>query len=109
MSKHTKGPWVAKQVATISGSYKYWVIEEKQYNGFQIASTSNDEVSQGEANARLMAAAPELLEAAEYFVAEFKDAYLAEHGDQIHGPLAEAFSAIRRAIAEAKGEKEEEK
>jgi hypothetical protein len=57
--KHTPGPWMAKLVEL--QKYKYWVIEERQYNGFQIASTINDEVEQGEANARLIAAAPELL------------------------------------------------
>jgi len=60
--KHTKGPWIAKPVTNYHG-LKYWVVEEMQYNGFQIASTINAEVDQDESNAKLIAAAPELLEA----------------------------------------------
>lgn len=60
-SKHTPGPWAASKVQV--GSLTYWVIEERQYNGFQICSTVNAEVTKDEANAQLMAAAPELLEA----------------------------------------------
>lgn len=62
MSNYTKGPWVAKKVQTQSGYADYWVISEKQYNGFQICSTGTDEVTEGAANARLIAAAPDLLD-----------------------------------------------
>jgi hypothetical protein len=54
MSKYTKGPWMVRNGKII----------EKCYNGFVIADVRGaTEVTQDEANARLIAAAPELLEA----------------------------------------------
>lgn len=58
MIRFTKGPWVAKRIE--AGGLHYWIIAERQYNGFQICSTANDEVPDAEANARLISAAPEL-------------------------------------------------
>lgn len=61
MSKqHTPGPWIAKKIQR--GQIFYWQVSERVYNGFEICSTANAEVNQDEANARLIAASPELLE-----------------------------------------------
>ena len=93
MSKHTPGPWFV----TEGGQY----IEASRYEhgGRQIVGKpQGDNPEQWNANARLIAAAPELLEALQSVVA-WMDA-----------PDESAFSdtqldCVRAAIAKATGEK----
>lgn len=90
MSKHTPGPWVAERRSTmvataIDGAYGYELFDVRC------------DVPEFEANARLIAAAPDLLEVLEQFVA------------WVDAPSESAFSdsqlaAARAAIAKAKGE-----
>lgn len=100
MSKHTPGPWVAIEAKL--GAVKHWIIAEKQYNGFQIASTATDEVEQGEANARLIAAAPELLEMAKHALADLD----AEAGRKGHEFCVQTRRELRFVIAKAEGRDE---
>ena len=92
MSKHTAGPWFAIR------NDHYWEvnIEDRRYAP-SVANTCDTEVREGsdisEANARLIAAAPELLEALEAIIG-LSDAVLP------HGTRRQA----RAAIAKAKGE-----
>lgn len=90
MGKHTPGPW--DRVGTL-----VYALNEDGFNRFcalvQDAHTAKQEL---EANARLIAAAPELLEALEQFVA------------WVDAPCESAFSdsqlaSARAAIAKAKG------
>lgn len=92
--KHTPGPWM------VEGRTVY-ALNEDGYNRFsalvQDAHTPGDEL---EANAQLIAAAPELLEALEQFVA------------WVDAPCESAFSdsqlaSARAAIAKATGEQTE--
>ena len=85
MSKHTPGPW------HIAGNL---VIEEA--NATTIAQIA---IGDGEANARLIAAAPLLLEAANNLVAAY------HVGDP--GSLHISIKAIRAAIAAAEGDTSE--
>ena len=83
MTKHTQGPWLVEGRAV-------YALNDDGYNRFsalvQDAHTPGDEL---EANARLIAAAPELLEALEC---------LLEMGHAKAGDLA------RAALAKARGE-----
>lgn len=64
MSKHTPGPWIAKDATLPNRAVTRWVILEPE-NGFTLADTGNADTDkkQDAANARLIAAAPDLLEA----------------------------------------------
>jgi hypothetical protein len=64
--KHTPGPWVPKDATLPNSGVTRWTVLEVE-NGFLVACTGNTytpKYQDEEANARLMAAAPELLEAA---------------------------------------------
>jgi hypothetical protein len=99
MSKHTPGVW--KQ----SGP----VVEARGHvrtaNGQQIAYVHGHCDSEAAANARLIAAAPQLLEAASEAVAEWD----AQHADDNHQtgiwPEPESIRRCRAAIAAAEGGK----
>lgn len=90
MSKHTPGPWVKKGI--------HWTGKNNEIvfvsNGPAFGSESDFESAK--ANARLIAAAPELLEALED---------LCECILETRGPSATlALKSARAAIAKAKGE-----
>lgn len=64
MGEFTKGPWEAVKRTSYDGDY-YWLIQtESERNGWELAEVRMD-VPDAEGNARVMAAAPALLEALE--------------------------------------------
>lgn len=77
-SKHTPGPWEVSESA-------FYVWDEKRRLVAEVSGASGGERA---ANARLIAAAPELLEAADYHV---------------NACTAESREALRTAIAKARG------
>lgn len=101
MSKHTPGPWhIPSHLSGADG------IGPK--DGYEIitccccGSIGGDSKEQEIANARLIVAAPELLEALENLVLQIQD-----HNYGIKSPAqyeTNAFVAARAAIAKAKGE-----
>lgn len=100
MSKHTPGPWVwYRKLSGSENSRGFGIAQEgKRFAIVDVYPLDEDGVA-GEANARLMAAAPELLEALEEVVAE-ATAYEARHGEMRRPWVRKA----RAAIAKAKGE-----
>lgn len=62
--KYTPGPWVARNATLPKSGVIRWVILETD-NGFTLADTGSADTPkhQDEANAHLLAAAPDLLEA----------------------------------------------
>jgi hypothetical protein len=94
---HTPGPWdfwsgynaVDKMEAEITAD-----------DGDIVIARYNHLIGEGEANARLIAAAPELLEALEQ-VCLIWDHHCDAHGD---GTPSEAHARVRAAIAKAKGQ-----
>ena len=86
MSKHTKGPW-----AIYVNAPSDIVIRKMSKDGYELCSIAR--VSSGYANARLIAAAPELLEALQSVL----DNCLDSEG------LCAAHAKARAAIAKAKG------
>lgn len=90
MSKHTQGPWTMHGPCEITGRYSIVHNGPLAYVGD--ANQSGD----GEANARLIAAAPEMLDALHELVK-----YL---GVDVDNGLDELLTNARAAIAKATGE-----
>lgn len=61
MSKHTPGPW------TVDDNYLCAKVKDETIYLAKIHSWSKDAPEEGKANARLIAAAPELLESLEWW------------------------------------------
>lgn len=61
MSKRTPGPWEAKQAD--DGSAKYWITGDRWIGQVGNGTHGADSHAFAEANSRLIAAAPDLLEA----------------------------------------------
>jgi hypothetical protein len=102
MSKHTPGPWAAEE----AGRSGYWISTKG--HPFTIVDSIDDECRHGAingdnagANARLIAAAPELLEALKLLDEAFcADDYGTKEG---RAKGRAALVATRAAIAKAEG------
>ena len=96
-AQHTPGPWV---VGNLDKNDQRLVRGEH----FEIATCWHHCVGsiekEMEANARLIAAAPELLEALEQVLIEYDEVDLADHEPQ---SFTSAINEARAAIAKAKG------
>jgi len=100
MSKHTPGPW---ELSSIKGSYRY--VDRLDANGaawYQLASVvvkeCGDTSEEGEANALLIAAAPNMLEALEKIVEEDAESAVLGYPQLRPLSLILAKSAIAKAI-----------
>ena len=67
MSKHTVGPWEFRDMRKWNGASSFYITapNAKDKRSLNIALIPNSTMHDAEANARLIAAAPELLEALE--------------------------------------------
>lgn len=97
-SKHTPGPWY------IQHNTQFWEVRASTPDGWGLwlgdscASSCDGDMPLGEANARLMAAAPCLLAACKYALARFM------HGPEaITNPNDPIMSDLRAAITKAEG------
>lgn len=104
MSKHTKGPWVVREGAK-SKSVHNLIIEGDMTSVATIHGSVDCAVdwyagaSHLDANANLIAAAPDLLEA----LLKFREAFVIAAGDK--SPFCKlALSPVDEAIAKARGE-----
>jgi len=104
MSKHTPGPWqvlpeecdkpyIRIRGTVLGGRYKIANVITPSYEGVH-----EREAVETRANARLIAAAPELLEALKAFVADWSD------DTGMSSPSYESVRLAREAIAKAEGE-----
>jgi len=100
---HTPGPWHC------GNRDNWWRIYDE--NGVYIAAAKDpspapnhkaDGFDIEEANARLIAAAPDLLEALKWLVYECNTNFI--FADDVDGPEYAALEAARTAIAKAKGQ-----
>jgi hypothetical protein len=107
MATHTPGPWVADAIAE-NGDIRIACVNlplviASTHNGASIGEILNGLPPELQwANARLIAAAPELLDALRMFVAA-EDDWNARDGT-FDDPLTDAYLAARAAIAKATGE-----
>jgi hypothetical protein len=106
MTAHTPGPWTVRGIATPSGHYIGPALDGGAPSiGFALARLGSTE-AQIYANARLMAAAPDLLAAL-----VLAEAALSDIGDADHEPsddlawaearAAQVIPAVRAALAQA--------
>ena len=96
MSKHTPGPWEAFTEDSFSG---WWAIRQITDDGLNHEVGSSDG-GFDEADARLMAAAPDLLEALQAMVQWQMDSM---SGKETNGyPGTQAMAAIRKALGDSK-------
>ena len=97
--KHTPGPWLSypDDFGTVHGSTHYSVVNDGVITvAYVIAFGNGKEIEAHKANAHLIAAAPELLEALEYALKEMAALDL----------LRPAQVKAQAAIAKALGEKD---
>jgi len=103
-AKHTEGPWSVDEPSECS--WYIWSTVGKELficqmpTEFGQSKASIKRHQQNEVNARLIAAAPELLEACEMVI----DAAIGDKGQEI-GQYID-WPALRQAIAKATGEEE---
>jgi len=105
MSKHTPGPWAAQDLKTRMPFYGEPVCYLS--NGWRVAALKeNPYEDEPEADAWLIAAAPELLEAAERVVALELDEINGDVTDESAHDLArtQAVESLIHIVAKAKGE-----
>ena len=94
MNKHTPGPWM------VLGKGVYTDYLPSHQIVYQFHQSATDE--EAEANARLIAAAPDLLEAAKDVLADHKERVSTPNcGPQDQPNRTECMDALRAAIAKA--------
>lgn len=96
---HTPGPWKVISRGYPFPGLRVWTAAENLVADLEICMINNLEEYEGQrlADARLIAAAPDLLKAAEEAVAALEPLPLTWE-------LSAVFETLRRAIAKAKGE-----
>ena len=108
--KHTPGPWYVGS-GTYEGRNIYSVASVTDDEGFTyqpiVASAEDDGIKCWDANARLIAAAPDLLEALEDAVIDF-DNWAAHEDNHPHEHLVAWAEKARAAIAKAKAKGEDQ-
>ena len=98
MGKHTPGPWVVKRASEPEESTEFYFTSDKGVIGYWKGGRhrhTDDQWLLTEADANLIAAAPELLEALKSIV------QWVEQGDYEESFLSDARAAIARARGEA--------
>jgi len=106
-TQHTPGPWKQAANERIKGEGWMWIIDNAGRMVAKVNTIHPDmqrqagDFEQESANARLIAAAPELLAALE--VAELYLVKMVADDTQTAIPPANALRVVRAAIAEAKG------
>lgn len=98
--RHTPAPWIAKEDDEHHSSYAHIIGDKGEYIArVPLYSHELDKHRpEQEANARLIAAAPELLDALQVAVKHMNDPYPA--GDDLSHVLARAEAAIAKANGE---------
>lgn len=95
-AKHTPGPWAY----AYDGSSTWSIGEADDPQDKLVASIGDRDDARATANARLIAAAPDLLKALEFCAQAIRTAGL----DTVKGGIcAQAFAEARAAIAKARG------
>lgn len=101
---HTKGPWEVRAGHDTQVGADIEIVNAKGF--IACASTMHQGAVNAEANARLIAAAPDLLEAARKAdpVLERTWLHAKQHMGTMENQAHEALQAVRAAIAKAKGQ-----
>ena len=97
---HTPGPWATYGEATFAG---HKVVDKNKRSVAAFASNGTRPADERNANARLIAAAPELLEAAKEHLAASEYSMSGEDDVAAMLRFGDAEKALRAAIAKAAG------
>lgn len=98
MTKHTAAPWESTASTPEDGFECFFIHAGEGYSQRQIATVDGPQNDKGEANARLIAAAPELLEALKTLI-DMDVAY--QRGDKVVQAVESAKAAIAKAEEQA--------
>lgn len=107
MSTHTPGPWALSHVC--GGNYTVLPESHKKHASHAIASVHENHGEENAANARLIAAAPELLEALKVMkvaLRQLENMTAELLSDADCRELSKAHNQARAAIAKAEGSAE---
>ena len=96
MSKHTPGPWRASELGVLSDKLT-------SYGNWYVCSLIDPDNEEHKANARLIAAAPELLESLEDLLSNLDEMGLATMPGDTFENMRETVDRARAAIAKAEG------
>jgi hypothetical protein len=100
-TKHTPGPWFGSHSpvtkSKLSGRWFKSVKNKKSIGGIIIANGFGDTKEQAEANTKLIAAAPELLEALDELRTAIIDCVDSEWWGRHKETVAKAYEAIKKA------------
>lgn len=109
MNKHTPGPWgIRKEIDGVYADEPIWVVSAD--GGVAVAANQSRtslfraDRNKREANAKLIAAAPDLLEALEIMLADYRTEGCPDTDCSICTASRIAEKTARAAIAKAKGE-----
>lgn len=91
-TRYSQSPWTLVDVGEIKSADGYVVVEVSGPNRLDL-------IPQKEANARLIAAAPELLEALELMVDHHSNEWL-DHSQPIYNIMKKARAVIAKAIGQ---------
>lgn len=102
-TKHTPGPWIAEGRTIYALMHNGWKKGVEQFKNRFYATVYFDSEcpeEEAEANARLMAAAPDLLDALQEMIAIVEIHSEATDNDFAWAELAFAYAAIKKALGE---------
>jgi hypothetical protein len=110
MNKPTKGPWNARPFKMTRGRVTELIIDSADWREMALVWCQEDDddvIGSGEANARLMAAAPELLAALEELLPDLRcwcDVAFTSRGKHQPNTLCRHEDGVKAAIAKARGQ-----
>jgi len=108
-TQHTPGPWClcndfTLKTVDIDESYYWTRIYSESDADIAPARAYGETIVEAKANARLIAAAPELLEAMEYINKQIDKVFGYDLPEDIDGLMRGISDAVDEAITKAKGE-----
>ena len=108
MARHTPGPWTICRTLLDGVAVRWHIASQRDGSAYPIAEheyEGHPDAIEQDANARLIAAAPDLLEAARLGESAISDyCSVADSDDPAHEILVRVRSAIRKAERGTEGE-----
>ena len=103
MKEHTPGPWTFSAKLSGSENHRGFCIFDSNKHWVADASPRDEDGHEGEANACLIAAAPELLRCLQWAMIFLPKMPLPDHDQDLRDVFAENLEECNRTIAKAEG------